>query len=219
VQHRLVAATTFDAAGVRTTQPVNADGYFSLNGYLSVGQRLPTHQLNLNASTSANLSRSQSFINGQPNVARTWLLGQTLSANSAYNERLELGLNANFTYQQADYSLSPVANTAYFTQTVSGDVYWRIPGRWVLSSDAYFTNTTGLAAGYNQRVLLWNAGLAYQLFANKQGELKLYAFDLLGQNRSVLRTATDTYVEDVRSRVLTRYLLLSFSYQVRSFGK
>jgi hypothetical protein len=219
VQHRLVAATTFDAAGVRTTQPVNADGYFSLNGYLSVGQRLPTHQLNLNASTSANLSRSQSFINGQPNVARTWLLGQTLSANSAYNERLELGLNANFTYQQADYSLSPAANTAYFTQTVSGDVYWRLSGRWVLSSDAYFTNNTGLAAGYNQRVLLWNAGLAYQLFTNKQGELKLYAFDLLGQNRSVLRTATDTYVEDVRSRVLTRYLLLSFSYQVRSFGK
>lgn len=219
VQHRIVAATTFDAVGVRTTQPVNADGYVEVNGYLSLGQRLPSHQLNLNASTSANLSRSQSFINGQPNVTRTWRLGQTLSANSAYNERLELGLNANFTYQQAAYSLSPTANTAYFTQTISGDVYWRLPGRWVLSSDAYFTNNTGLAAGYNQRVLLWNAGLAYQLFASKQGELKLYAFDLLNQNRSVLRTTTDTYVEDVRSRVLPRYLLLSFSYRVRAFGK
>ena len=219
VQHRIVSATTFDAAGVRTTQPVNADGYVALNGYLSLGQRLPSHQLNLNASTSANFNRSQSFINGQPNVALTWLLGQTLSVNSAYSEYLELGLNANFTYQQADYSLSPAANTAYFTQTISGDVYWRLPGRWVLSSDAYFTNNSGLAAGYNQRVLLWNAGLAYQLFANRQGELKLYAFDLLGQNRSVLRTATDTYVEDVRSRVLSRYVLLSFSYQVRSFGR
>ena len=219
VQHRLVSATTFDAAGVRTTQPVNADGYVALNGYLSLGQRLPSHQLNLNASTSANLSRSQSFINGQPNVARTWLLGQTLSANSAYNEHLELSLNANFTYQQADYSLSPAANTAYFTQAVSGEVYWRLPGRWVLSSDAYFTNNSGLAAGYNQRVLLWNAGLAYQLFTSKQGELKFYVFDLLGQNRSVVRNAADTYVEDVRSRVLSRYLMLSFSYQMRNFGK
>jgi outer membrane receptor protein involved in Fe transport len=219
VQHRIVSATTFDAAGVRTTQPVNVNGYVALDGYLSLGQRLPTHQLNLNASTSANLSRSQSFINGQPNVTRTWLLGQTLSANSVYNERLELGLNANFTYQQADYLLSPTANTAYFTQTVSGDVYWRLPGRWVLTSDAYYTNNSGLAAGYNQRVLLWNAGLAYQLFASKQGELKLYAFDLLGQNRSVLRNAADTYLEDVRSRVLSRYLLLSFSYHIQTFGK
>ena len=219
VQHRLVSATTFDTAGVRTTQPVNADGYVALNGYLSLGQRLPSHQLNLNASTSANLSRSQSFINGQPNVVRTWLLGQTLSANSAYNEHLELGLNANFTYQQAAYSLSPTTNTAYFTQTVSGDVYWRLSGRWALSSDAYFTNNTGLAADYNQRVLLWNASLTYQLFVSKQGELKLYVFDLLGQNRSAVRNAADTYVEDVRSRVLSRYVRLSFSYRVHEFGK
>jgi hypothetical protein len=74
-----------------------------------------------------------------------------------------------------------------------------------------------LAAGCNQRVLRWNAGLVYQLFANTQGELELYAFDLFNQNRSVLRT--NTYVEDVRSRVLTRYLLLSFSYQVRNIGR
>ncbi|MGI4742223.1 MAG: outer membrane beta-barrel protein [Janthinobacterium lividum] len=219
VRHRIVSATAFDAAGVRTTQPTNADGYFMLNGYLSLGQRLPTHQLNLNASTSANLSRSPSFINGQPNVARTWALTQTLSANSAYNERLELGLNTNFTYQQADYSASPLANTAYFTQAISGDVYWRLPGRWVLTSDAYFTNITGLAAGYNQRGLRWNAGLAYQLFARRQGEIRFYVFDLLNQNRSVVRNATDTYLEDVRSRVLRRYLLLRFTYQVKSFGR
>jgi hypothetical protein len=219
VQHRLVSATTFDADGVRTTRPVNSDGYVRLNGYLALGQRLPTHQLNLNASTSADFSRSQSFINSQSNVARTWALTQTVSANSAYNERLELSLHANFTYQQADYSLVAAANTAYSTQVISGDVYWRLRGRWVLTSDAYFTNTTGLAADYNQRVLRWNAGLAYQLFAARQGELKLYAFDLLNQNRSVVRSATDTYVEDVRSRVLPRYLLLSFTYQVKSFGR
>ena len=219
VRHRIAAATTFDAAGVRTTQPVNADGYVQLSGYLALSQRLPTHQLNLNASTSANFSRGPSFINGQANVARTGRLTQTLSANSAYNERLELGLNANLTYQRAAYSLGPAANAASFIQTVSGDVYWRLPGRWVLTADGYFTNNSGLAAGYDQRLLRWNAGLAYQLFANRQGELKLYAFDLLGQNRSVARTATDTYLEDVRSQVLPRYLLLSFTYQLRSFGK
>ena len=98
-------------------------------------------------------------------------------------------------------------------------MYWRLPGRWVVSSDAFFTTTTGLAAGYNQPALRWNAGLAYQLFANRQGEVKLYAFDLLGQNRSTVRTTTDTYVEDIRSQVLPRYLLLSFSYQLRSFGR
>ncbi|MGI4872125.1 MAG: outer membrane beta-barrel protein [Janthinobacterium lividum] len=219
VQHRLVAASTFDAAGVRTTQPVNAEGYYQLSGFLALSQRLPTHQLNLNASTSGNFARSPSFLNGQPNLARTWSLSQTLSANSAYNDHLELGLNATSTYQQATYSRAETQQAATFTHTLSGDVYWRLPGRLVFSSEAYFTTSTGLAASYNQHGLLWNAGLAYQLFAARQGELKLAAFDLLNQNRSVVRNATDTYLEDVRSRVLARYLLLSFSYQLRHFGK
>jgi hypothetical protein len=100
------------------------------------GQRLPRAgsappypPAQLNANTSADFSRGQSYINGRPNLARTWRLAQTLSANSAYNERLVLGLNANFTYQQAEYSLSPVANAAYFTQPISGDVYWRLPDK------------------------------------------------------------------------------------------
>ncbi|MGI4832826.1 MAG: outer membrane beta-barrel protein [Janthinobacterium lividum] len=219
VQHRVVASTALDATGVRTTQPVNSDGYWQLGGYLALGQRLPTHQLNLSSSTSASFSSSPSFINGQRNQARTLTLGQTFSANSTYNERLEFGLQASLNYQRAAYLLAPDQRTAFVSQAVSADVYYRLPGRWVLSSDAYFTNNAGLAAGYNQRQLLWNAGLAYQLFANRQGELKLYAFDLLNQNRSLTRTATDTYLEDVRSQVLPRYLLLSFTYQLRSFGK
>jgi len=219
VQHRIASATTFDGAGVRTTQPINANGSWQLAGYLALGQRLATAQLNLNASTSATLNRNPSFVNGQLNVARSWSLAQTLSANSAYSERLELGLYATFTYQQAAYSLAGSPRAGSFTQLISGDAYWRPGGRWVVSSEALFTSTAGLATGYNQRVLLWNAGLAYQVLASRRGELKLYAFDLLNQNRSLVRTTTDTYVEDVRSQVLPRYLLLSFTYQVRSFGR
>ena len=130
-----------------------------------------------------------------------------------------MGLYTTLTYQRAAYSLALTQPAASFTPVVSADAYWRPGGRWVLSSDAYFTATTGLAAGYNQRVLLWNAGLTYQLFAGRQGELKLYAFDLLGQNRSAVRTTTDTYVEDIRNQILPRYALLSFTYHVRNFGR
>ncbi|GAA4356758.1 TonB-dependent receptor [Hymenobacter saemangeumensis] len=219
VQNRITSSTTFSPSGVQTVRPTNADGYHSLTGFLSLGQRFAARKLNLNASTNGNYTRALSFVNEQQNEARTWSLGQTLSANSSYNEHLELGLSANLTYENARYSLLPAQNTAYFTQTVTADALVQLPGRWVLTTDAWYTNNTGRAAGYNQRVLLWNAALAYQLFANKQGEIKLQAYDLLNQNRSVTRNATDVYVEDVRSQVLRQYFLLSFTYQLRQFGK
>jgi len=219
VQHRIVAATTVAADGVQTTRPVNADGYATLNGFLSLGQRLPWHKLNLNLTTNVTLTRSTSFVNEQPNAARTWTLSQGASLNSAFNDQLEFGLRGNLAYQRATYALLPQQNTSFFTQTLTADAYYQLPGRWVLTSELWLTNTTGRAAGYNQRVVLWNASLARQFFRNKQGELRLQVYDLLRQNRSVVRNVTDTYLEDVRSQVLTRYFLLSFTYNLRQFGK
>lgn len=126
---------------------------------------------------------------------------------------------ANLTYQNATYSRLPEQNAVYLTQTLTADVFYQLPARFVLTSDLWYRTSTGRATGYNQRVALWNVGLARQFFANKQGELKIEVYDLLNQNRSVVRNTTETYVEDVRSRVLQQYFMLSFTYNLRQFGK
>ncbi|MCC3153935.1 TonB-dependent receptor [Hymenobacter sp. BT770] len=219
VDDRIVSATSFSASGVQTTRPLNANGYYSLNGFLSLGQRLATRKLNLNLTTNGNFVKSPSYVNGLPNTGRTWSLGQGASVNSAFNEQLEFSLGANVTYQAATYSRLPEQNTSYLTQTLTADVFYQLPARLVLTSDVWYSNNTGRAAGYNQRIVLWNVALARQFFANKQGELKLQAYDVLNQNRSVVRNTTETYVEDVRSRILQQYFLLSFTYNLRHFGK
>ena len=219
VDDRIVSATDFNTRGVQTTRPVNVDGFYSLTGFLSLGQRLATHQINLNLTTNAGFVKTPSFVNGLPNTGRTWSLGQGASINSAFNETLEFGLSGNLTYQTATYSRLTEQNTAFLTQTVTADVFYQLPARFVLTSDVWYSNNTGRAAGFNQRIVRWNVGLARQFFANKQGELKLQAYDVLNQNRSVVRNTTETYVEDVRSRVLQQYFLLSFTYNLRQFGK
>ncbi|MBF9237828.1 outer membrane beta-barrel protein [Hymenobacter sp. BT683] len=219
VDDRIVSATDFNARGVQTTRPVNADGFYSLTGFLSLGQRLATHKINLNLTTNASFVKTPSLVNGLPNTGRTWSFGQGASANSAFNEKLEFSLSGNVTYQNATYSRLPEQNAAFLTQTITADVFYQLPARFVLTSDVWYSNNTGRAAGFNQRIVLWNIGLARQFFANKQGELKLQANDVLNQNRSVVRNTTETYVEDVRSRILQQYFLLSLTYNLRQFGK
>ncbi|WP_400192983.1 outer membrane beta-barrel protein [Hymenobacter sp. B81] len=218
VQDRIAAATTIGAGGAQTTRPVNADGYRNLTGFLSLGQRLPARQLNLNLTSNGSYSQGPSFVNGQANETRSWTLGQGASVNSTFNEKLEFGLSANVSYQAVRYALLPAQNAAFLSQTLTADVYYHLTPRLIISSDLWYRRNTGRAAGFNQPVALWNLALARQLFRNQQGELKVQAYDLLGQNRSLVRNVTDTYLEDVRSRVLTRYFLLSFSYQLRRFG-
>jgi hypothetical protein len=48
--------------------------------------------------------------------------------------------------------------------------------------------------------------------------VKLSVFDLLKQNRSINRTVTESYTEDVQNQVLQQYFMLTFSYRLRNFG-
>ena len=56
------------------------------------------------------------------------------------------------------------------------------------------------------------------MFKKQQGELKLSVFDLLKQNRSIVRNVTDVYIEDVQNEVLRQYFMLTFTYNLRTFG-
>lgn len=52
----------------------------------------------------------------------------------------------------------------------------------------------------------------------QKGEVKLSVFDLLKQNRSITRSVTESYVEDVQNEVLRQYFMLTFSYKLKNFG-
>jgi len=50
------------------------------------------------------------------------------------------------------------------------------------------------------------------------GEFRLSMYDILNQNRSIQRNVTQAYFEDVRTTVLTRYIMLTFTYKLSQFG-
>jgi hypothetical protein len=58
-----------------------------------------------------------------------------------------------------------------------------------------------------------------KLLKDQKWDVRLSVFDLLKQNRSITRTVTEAYVEDVQSRVLRQYFMLTLSYKLKNFGK
>ncbi|GAB4044508.1 TonB-dependent receptor [Spirosoma jeollabukense] len=221
--NRIATSTTISPSGVQTTQPVNVGGFWSANGSMSIGRTLQPSNLGLTFTTNMGLSQAVSFINDQLNIAKTASVGQGFQLQSNFNNSLEYGISSHLTYQSATYSQpdgrsDPKQNTAFWSQYATADVFWKLPFRFVLTSDLTYTGTTGRAAGYNQQFMLWNVALAKQFFKGNTGELRLQVFDVLNQNRSLIRTTTDTYIEDVQSRILRRYLLVSFVYSLRKFG-
>ncbi|GAB3043102.1 outer membrane beta-barrel protein [Spirosoma pulveris] len=218
--NKIVNSTVFDRSGAQTTIPVNTNGYYTVNGSLVFGRplKLGAQKTNLNLSTNMTFNQGTSFINNQSNQAKNWLIGQGVGLSSNFTEKLDLNLSGNINWQSAKYSLQPQQNTTFLNQTVTLDVYYQLPLKFTFSTNVYFNHYGGNSANFNQSYTLWNATLARQLFKQNQGELRFQAFDLLNQNQSIVRNVTDTYTEEVRSRVLNRYFMVSFVYNLRRFS-
>jgi uncharacterized protein (DUF2147 family) len=86
-----------------------------------------------------------------------------------------------------------------------------------VSTEATHQYYSGLSAGFNQSFVIWNGALAYKFLKDNRAEIRASVNDILGQNKSISRNVTETYIEDIQTTVLQRYFMLTFTYNIKSF--
>ncbi len=214
-QNKIVNSIDTLGKGVQLTKPVNLNGAHTASVFFTYGKTMKKLKGgNINATTFINYSKDVSLLYQQKNFTNAWILTQSIGIN--YNHKqIDLGINGSVSYNAIKYSLQPNLNSEYYTQTYSPEVNYTFFKRLVASTDLDYTINSGLSAGYNQSVAYWNASLALQLFKKKDGEIKLGVYDILNQNKSLTRSTGDNYIQDTRTNVLKRYLMLSFTYNFK----
>jgi hypothetical protein len=216
--NRIVSYDRIDSQGVRKTSYVNVDGVYNLIGTANWGLPVKSIKSNLNLSTNIVHSKNINFINTEENIINSWIFTQDASLNFMHKEILDLTGGANINYNRVRYSLPGQQDVNYWTQQYSLDMNIYFPRGFSLASEFTFTRNTGYANGYNTDIALWNAGVVKQLFKNKKGEIKAQVFDILNQNVGISRNANQNYIEDVQTKILSRYFLLSFTYNLSRFA-
>lgn len=213
------SSQVIDSFGTQLLKPVNIDGVYHVNGNFNFG--FPVKGLkgaNLNTSTNVNYNRNASFINNRKNYINNLTLGQELRVNYNLKEKLDVGLSGGINYTSAAYTIQRQRNNAFYTHTYSLDVTYTFGKGFILSSDFDYTANTGRADGFNQDFAMWNGSFSKQVLKNKRGEIRLSVFDILNQNISLNRNVADNFVEDVQTKVLRRFLMMSFIYNINRMG-
>ena len=57
-----------------------------------------------------------------------------------------------------------------------------------------------------------------KLFKKQNGDIRLSVYDALRQNQGFQQTVNNNYLQETQSIVLQRYLMLTFTYNIRKFG-
>ena len=205
------------ARGGQLSRPVNIDGYASVRTFFNAGLPVPDLGGNLNFNAGASYTRTPGLINDIENIANSTTINGGTFFSTGSSELFDASASYNASYTIVANSLQQALNQNYFTHTVTGKLIW-IVGALACSTDVSHTLYSGLGEGYDRNFTVWNAGIGYRFLENKAAEIRLSIFDILAQNDAINRTVNDVYVEDTRTNALRRYAMLTFSYDLKSFG-
>lgn len=204
--------------GGQLSKPVNLDGNYNINSFLSLGIPISKIKSNLNFNGGLRYVKTPGLINNIRNNSNNYVLsgGLTLSSNISENLDFTATYLANYNIVKNEAAFSNLDNNFYF-HTVNFNFNYQSKKGFVFNTVLNQFLYTGLSNGFNQNFALCNVSIGQKLFAKQRAELKVTVFDIFGQNNSITRNITETYIEDVKSMVLTRYFLLTFTYNIRNF--
>lgn len=214
----IVSSITQNPNGGKTTTYVNMGTTYNLSGYFNYGFPIKSPKSNLNLQTNVNYNRSLSLLNNVSNSTQSTIMSETVKWTTNLKNNFDMNLSTSFAYNPIRNSLSASQNTNYLTATLSADFTVYSNNGWIIASDFDYTHYGNRPVGYNTTVFLVTPSIAKQFLKNKAGELRLSCFDLLKQNQAVSTSATANQISNTISNNLTRYFMLTFTYNLRAFG-
>ncbi|MCW3072696.1 MAG: hypothetical protein JWO44_2586 [Bacteroidetes bacterium] len=205
--------------GTQITQPVNVNGYVNLRSFITYGIPLSILKCNLNINANAAYTKTPGIVNDVMNYSNAQTYGGGLTLSSNISKQVDFTLSTNLTYNTVENTINKQLNTQYYNQNSRLKMNVIFLKNVVFSTDLTHQYYQGLSQGYNQNYLLWNAALGYKFLKDQKAEIRLSVNDILEQNTSITRNTTETYIEDVRTNLLQRYFMLTFTYNIKVFKK
>jgi hypothetical protein len=203
--------------GAQITSPVNLNGYWNTRLFGVYGMPIKKLKSNLNINGTYSIGQKPGLVNGTKNISNTQNISAGLSMSSNIKETVDFSIGYNTNYYTATNSSQGSLNNSYFNNTANGKINYIFKTKLVLNTELNYNIYSGLSSGFDQQFLLWNAAVAYKFMKGNAAEIRLSCFDILAQNRSISRTVTETYIEDNFTKVLSRYLMLTFTVNFKKF--
>ena len=203
--------------GSQFTLPVNINGYWTANSLFTYGVAIKKIKCNFNLTAGFNYSRSPGLVNNQLSLSSSYVPTGGFVLSSNISEKVDFTISYTGTYNVIKNSILTTTNNNYFGHTANAKFNWLFWKGFVFNTSLQNTFYDGGSQGFNQDIFLWNLALGYKFLKNKSLDIRASCNDVLNQNSGLSRTVSQTYVEDDRSVVLRRYMLLTVTWTMRYF--
>ncbi|HPN38580.1 MAG TPA: outer membrane beta-barrel protein [Melioribacteraceae bacterium] len=204
--------------GVQLTIPKNMNGYENLRSFIAYGYMWDLIKSNINLNLSFSYTKTPSILNNEKMFAKSVNYGLGFVISSNISENLDFIVSSNSSFTDTKYTSSSKSDNHYFNENIRSRVFWQFWEGFNIETDINYQFYKGLSSSYNNNYCTWNIGIGKKFLKNNAAEIKFMVYDILNQNNNVQRNISDSYYEDTTSNVLSKYYLLTFSYNLKAFN-
>ncbi|WP_337045191.1 outer membrane beta-barrel protein [Emticicia sp. 17c] len=200
---------------VTTAKPTNISGGQNWGSYLGFGFPLKKTKSTLNLNGGANLSKSLIYINNVLNETHNDGYNFGFRLDLTPSDKFTFYANGNFGITNTKYSINKTQNQQIFNHTLGGEMNVALPKDFYFSSNLNYRIYQNERFGFNQHIPILYASVYKLLGKAKKAEIRLSGYDLLKKNVGINQYAYQNFVSQEQTQTLSRYFMLSFTYNVR----
>ena len=217
---------TYDeTTGGRTTQPMNINGDWRIDGDFIFSTSLDTlGHWNININPSVGYVNNVGFLSidrksdAVKNVTKNLTLGNRLEG-SYRNDWLEAVIDGSFSYDHARNKLQSRSNLDTWQFAYGGSLNVTLPWGMSVSTDLHENSRRGYNdKSMNTNELVWNAQIAQSFLRNRRLTVMLQFYDILKEQSNFSRTINAMQRSDTQFNSINSYAMLHVTYRLNIFG-
>ncbi|WP_439882790.1 outer membrane beta-barrel protein [Pontibacter sp. MBLB2868] len=176
------------------------------------------NKFSIGGTVRVSYGRSLVLLNSTQSYSQTWGFYPEVEGRVNLDDKLEISQSFTLNHRRSTYENNAFDELRINTCTSKSEIVVRLPKKlvWEATFDYWYNSNT--APGLQKSYVRLNAGLTFLFMKNDRAQLKLSVYDLLDQNITASRYIRENLIEDYQTVALTRYGMLTFTYNIRNFG-
>tara|TARA_R110002050_G_scaffold202057_4_gene337206 strand:+ start:4167 stop:6944 length:2778 start_codon:yes stop_codon:yes gene_type:complete len=218
--NRVVSKTTTDENFVRETTYANVNGNYDIYGNVSLRKSVKIDSLRtirFGVNLSGSINRAINYNNDIQYASNVKSLNPSVDFRLTWKDVFEISPRYRLSFTRNTYEIDTFKDIDFLYHVFELNTATFLPKHFEWRNDISYNYNPNIAEGFQKSAWFWNSTLAYS-FLKDNVTLTLKAYDLLNQNTNARRVATENYIEDSQSTVLTQYFMLSFSWKFNTLG-
>ncbi len=209
-----------DSLGRRVYQTVNVPLTLNANSFFDYNFKIKKTPWSFSAGYNLGYTKNVNFINGEENTIKSGRAGVNASIRFYKDKKFSASTYSVFTYNFSESSIRTDIKTNYWIQRHDVDMTVFLPWKLELTGELSINLRQKTSVfDNNNNVYLLNAWIDKKLLKNDPLRIRLYAFDILNQNKGFRRNINTNFISERTYNTFQRYLMISVIWNFNKNGK